>query len=77
MAPIDRFEMNRMLHARAQETSLPGSPAGSNGHPNISAAAKENFGLDSASKMNVQQMRQLYDFLEQKGRFPIKGELRP
>jgi hypothetical protein len=75
LAPIDKFEMNRMLHARAQESSLPGSPAGFNGHPNISAAAKENFGVDSASKMNVQQMRMLYDYLEKNGRFPVKGEL--
>ena len=64
LAPIDKFEMNRMAHARAQELNLPGSPAGKSGHPNLSAMAKKKFGVNSWADLSVDQMRQVYDELK-------------
>lgn len=75
MKPIDKFEMNRMIHARAQELALPGSPAGSNGHPQLSMAAKAHFGVASLSQLTVDQMRKLYDFLDENKRLPVSGEI--
>lgn len=73
--PIDKFELNRMIHARAQEFALLGSPAGSNGHPQLSLSARSNFGVGSLSQLTVDQMRKLYDFLDEKKRLPVKGEI--
>lgn len=76
LKPIDKFEMNRMCHARAQELHLFGSPAGVNGHPQLSRAAQQNFGVRGWSDLTVDQMRQVYDFLDARKRMPMQGELR-
>lgn len=75
LKPIDKFELNRMAHARAQELRLPGSPPGVNGHPNLSRAAQVNFGVRSWSDLNVDQMRQIYDYLDTHKTLPSKGQL--
>ncbi len=75
LPPPDKFELNRMLHARAQELNLPGSPAGKNGHQMLSLAARSHWGVKSFSELNADQMRTLYDFLDTKRRLPGKGEL--
>lgn len=75
LKPVDKFEMNRMIHARAQELALPGSPAGSNGHSLLSNTARQHFGVSSFSQLNVDQMKKLYEFLDAKRRMPVKGEL--
>lgn len=64
LPPIDKFEMNRMAHARAQELDLPGSPSGKSGHSHLSAIAKKKFGVDSWSKLSTEQMRQIHDELD-------------
>ncbi len=75
LAPPDKFEMNRMLHARAQELALPGSPSGKNGHPQLSTTARMHFGVGSFSQLTAPQMKSLYDFLDKHRRLPAKGEL--
>ncbi len=75
LKPADKFELNRMIHARAQELELPGSPAGKNGHPLLSNAAKVHYGVSSFSSLTGPQIKQLYDFLDTKRRLPVKGEL--
>ncbi len=75
MPPIDRFELNRMIHARAQELALPGSPAGKNGHQMLSLAAKSHFGTKSFSELSLENMRKLYDFMDSRRRLPVKGEI--
>lgn len=76
LPPIDKFEMNRMAHARAQEMELPGSPSGKSGHAALSQAAKDIYGVKSWSDMNVEQMRAVHDFLEKNKRLPVKGEIK-
>ena len=76
LKPIDRFELTRMVHARAQELDIPGSPAGRNGHPQLSFAAKHNYGVKSWNDLNVHQMRAIYDFLDAHKRMPVRGELK-
>lgn len=75
LPPIDRFEMNRMAHARAQELALPGSPAGTNGHRQLTITAMQNFGVKSWSDLTVEQMRKVYEFLDERKRLPLPGEL--
>ena len=74
---INKFEMNRMAHARAQELELPGSPAGKNGHANLSQLAKDVFGKKSWSDLTVEQMRDVYDFMDSQKRLPKYGEIKP
>lgn len=76
LAPIDKFEMNRLAHARAQEVELPGSPAGKSGHAQLSKAALDNFGVKSWSDLSVGQMRQIHDFIDKFKRAPAKGDLK-
>ena len=76
LPPIDKFEMNRMIHARAQEIDLPGSPAGKNAHPQLSLAAQSNYGAKSFADLTVDQMRKIYDYLSTQKRLPINGELK-
>lgn len=75
LQPIDKFELNRMCHARAQELHLFGSPPGVSGHKNLSFAAKHNYGVSSWSDLSGDQMRKIYDFLDAKKRLPVRGEL--
>jgi hypothetical protein len=75
LKPADKFELNRMIHARAQELALPGSPAGKSGHSQLSMAAKSVFGVGSFSQLNAGQIKQLYDFLDSRRRLPVRGEL--
>lgn len=75
LLPLTKFEMNRMAHARAQELWLPGSPAGQNGHPQLTAMAKMHFGKHSWSDLDVDQMRKIYEHLDTNKRLPKKGEL--
>jgi hypothetical protein len=75
LKPVTKFELNRMIHARAQELPLPGSPAGKSGHPNLHNAARIHFGVTSLSQLGVPQLRQLYDFLDERKRLPLRGEL--
>lgn len=75
MPPIDKFELNRMIHARAQELALPGSPAGKNGHQPLSLAARSHYGVKSFSELSLENMRKLYDFMDAKRRLPVKGEI--
>lgn len=77
LRPIEQFEMNRMMHARAQEMNLPGSPAGKSAHPQLRKVAREVFGESSWSKLDAKQIRKVYDFLEAKKRLPIAGEIEP
>lgn len=76
LPPLEKFEMNRMAHARAQELHLPGSPKGKSGHDQLSWAARANFQVDSWSKLEPEQMKQVYEFMENHGRMPGVGELR-
>ena len=75
LPPVDKFEMNRMAHARAQELHLPGSPAGQSGHSQLAWSARNNFGVKSWSQLDASQMKAIYDFLDANKRVPIKGEL--
>lgn len=75
LPPPDKFELNRMAHARAQELELPGSPAGRNGHKQLSFVAKVVFGVKSWSDLDEGQMRGVVDFLDNKKRLPVKGEI--
>jgi hypothetical protein len=75
MKPVDKFEMNRMAHARAQELNLPGSPAGRNGHRLLSHAALAHFGRPSWSHLTVNEMRAIYEFMDTHHRMPARGEL--
>ena len=75
LPPITKFEMNRLAHARAQEIPLPGSPAGVSGHAHLSKAALHNFGVQSWSSLNVDQMRKIYEHLDTYKRMPVRGEL--
>ena len=77
LKPADKFELNRMIHARAQELHLgPNSPAGKSGHHNLSWAARGCFGVSSFSQLNAEQIRKLYDFLDEHKRLPIRAELK-
>ena len=75
MSPITKFEMNRMVHARAQELHLTGSPAGQSGHPQLSRTATHIYGVSSFSDLNVDQMRAIYEYLDKHRRLPLRGEL--
>ncbi len=75
LPPIGRFELNRMAHARAQELELPGSPAGQNGHKQLSFVAKINYGV-RWSDLNVDQMKAIYDHLDSRRTMPVPGDLR-
>jgi hypothetical protein len=90
MADINEFEMNRLLRGQMRAgtikpykgagADLPESPPGkgkdSDPAAYISAAAKENFNLDSASDLELKQMYGLYNFWKRnKGRLPMKGDL--
>ena len=75
MKPLDKFEMNRMAHARAQELDLPGSPAGRNAHHLLSNAARILYGVNSWSLLDVDQMKQVHDFMDRFRRLPVRGEL--
>lgn len=75
LPPIDKLEATRLLHARAQELALPGSPAGKSGHPQLSLAAKVLFGRKSFSELSVDQMLSMYHFMEEHRRLPRRGEI--
>lgn len=75
MKSADKFELNRMIHARAQELHLIGSPAGQSGHPQLSMAARLHFGVGSFSQLTAPQIRKLYDFLDERKRLPLRGEM--
>jgi hypothetical protein len=75
MKPVDKFELNRMIHARAQELHLPGSPSGQSGHPQLHRTAQSVFGVKSFSDLSIEQMRKLYDHLDSRKRLPAKGEV--
>lgn len=75
LKPIDKFELNRMCHARAQELHLFGSPAGQSGHPQLSMAAKTIYGAKSWSDLTVDQMRKIYEHLDTHKRMPKRGEI--
>ena len=75
LPPIDKFELNRMVHARAQELWLPGSRPGTSGHKHLSMAAKIHFGKTSWADLNVDEMRKVYEFLDSQKRLPKKGEI--
>ena len=72
---ISHLEMTRLIHARAQELNLPGSPAGRSAHPQLSLAAKVHFGKKSFSELSVDQMKTLYHYLQEHRRLPHKGEI--
>jgi hypothetical protein len=90
MKDINEMEMNRLLRGQMRAgtikpykgagTDLPESPPGktkaSDPAAYISAAAKENFNLDSASDLELKQMYALYKFWKaNKGNLPMKGDL--
>lgn len=75
LPPVDKFELNRMLHARGQELWLPGSLPGENGHQALSRCARELFGVKSLSELDVDRMKALYLFLDEHRRLPKRGEL--
>jgi hypothetical protein len=75
LKPVTKFELNRMLHARAQELNLPGSPAGKSGHPQLHNAARSAFGVNSVADLDVARMQKLYEFLDAKKRMPMRGEV--
>lgn len=74
--PLSKFEMNRMAHARAQEMNLPGSPAKTSGHPQLSQAAKDVYGVGSWSDLSTEQMKSIHNFMDANKRMPVKGELK-
>lgn len=75
LEPPTRFELNRMAHAMAQETRLPGSPAGKSGHKQLSITAKSVFGVKSWGDLSAEQMESVCRFLDEHKRLPIKGEV--
>lgn len=75
LPPIEKFEMNRLAHARAQEVHLPGSLPGTSGHKHLSQAAMIHYGKRSWSDLNVDQMKAVYEFLDQHRKMPKKGEI--
>lgn len=75
LKPLDKFEMNRMAHARAQELDLPGSPAGRNGHQLLSNAARSVYGVNSWSALDVGRMKAIHDFMDRHQRLPVRGEI--
>lgn len=75
LPPIDKFELSRMSHARAQELNLPGSPPGKSGHKLLHYAAMSHFKKTHWSDLTVGEMRKVYDFLDVNKRMPIKGEV--
>jgi hypothetical protein len=90
MEDINEMEMNRLLRGQMRagtiepykgaNANLPKSPPGkgkeSDPAPYISAAAKENFNLDSASDLKLKQMYALYKFWKRnEGKLPMKGDL--
>lgn len=75
LPPLDKLEMTRMLHAQAQDMELPGSPSGKNGHPQLSQAAREVFGVNSIRELSVDQMRAMWNHMDKTGRLPTKSYL--
>ena len=67
LPPIDKFEGNRLLHARAKELELPGSPAGSNkgAHDYLHNLAVKRFGVSSVMDLTPEQMKELHGLLGQ------------
>ena len=76
LPPLDKLEMTRMLHALAQDMELPGSPSGKNGHPQLSQAAHEVFGVNSLRELSVDQMRSMWHHMDKTGRLPVKADLK-
>lgn len=72
---VNKFELNRMIHARAQEMHLMHSPAGQRAHPQLLQSAQRCFGVKSWSDMSVDQMKKMYDFLEERKRLPLRADL--
>jgi hypothetical protein len=62
---LDRVEMNRMLHAKAQQLNLPGSPPGVRAPGFLGGLAREHFQKPYES-LNLDQMKQLYNLLDTK-----------
>jgi hypothetical protein len=81
LKPPDKFELNRMAHARAQELNLPAwgateySPSGKSGHGHLSLTAKMVFGQPSWSLLNPNQMESVVRFMDEKRRLPGPGEV--
>ena len=76
LPPVSKFELNRMIHARAQELYLLGSPPGHSGHRQLHHAAMVHFGVKSFGDLSVEQMRALYNYLDANKRLPLRGELK-
>lgn len=76
LPPVDKFEMNRMAHARAQELELPGSPAGKSGHAQLSQAAKDVYGVKSWGDLDAGQMKAIHQFVDKYHRMPRPGEIK-
>ncbi len=72
---LTKFEMNRLAHARAQEVHLPHSKPGQSGHSHLSQAALIHYGKKSWSDLSVEEMKKIYEFLDEKRRMPKRGEL--
>lgn len=63
---LDRVEMNRMLHAKAQNLNLPNSPPGVKAPGGFfGGLAREHFQTPYES-LSLDQMKQLYDLLDTK-----------
>jgi len=75
LPPVDKFELNRMVHARVGELALPASPPGQSGHKLLHWIALTHFRKKSWSDLNVDQMKQVYLFIDANKRLPKKGEL--
>ena len=61
--PAAHTDLIRQAHALAQELDLPGSPAGTNGHPILSKAARDVYGVNSYSKLSYEQKLALHEYM--------------
>jgi hypothetical protein len=76
LPPPTKLELTRMAHARAQELHLPGSPAGVNGHSNLTRAARSNFKVTHWSELKLEDMKRIIEYMDERRRLPEGGELK-
>lgn len=63
-------DLIKQSHAVAQDLELPGSPAGKNGHPSLSKAAKDVYGVKSYSELSYEQALALHEYMLKHKKLP-------
>lgn len=63
LPPLDKVEMNRMLHAKVQRMNLPGSPAGQKAPGFLSTKAMQIYNK-SWDDLTIDEMKDLYNRLD-------------